>query len=394
MQPGLQKQGVKYGLFLLFVLLCLGWLFLGPIPIEGTLFSFPFDFIGYWSASYLLSTSQNFSDPTLLSTTQHTVVGWGGNLVVRTWNPPWLLPLLLPFTFFPFARAVWLWLITNITMIFVAGVTAWLAMAQTENGRKKAWLAPIIAIFFAPTLTALYMGQVNTFVFLGLALTLFCHAKNRNGLAGMALSLTMVKPHLVYITIPILLLDALVKKQWRFIAGFVGMLVFLTGVTFVLRPSFPLEYFSSVAENNLFNWITPTLGDFLTVSFGWKRAEFMGIIILPLMIVWWWFKRAKIDFNELLQITLIISVITAPFGWGYDAIVLLIPVLQIVVWVLDKSYTKTVSILLIASIILIDAFAFYHRTVMENEVEVFWIPLAIGFVYFTARYLKRKAFSR
>ncbi len=190
----------------------------------------------------------------------------------------------------------------------------------------------------------------------------------------------------------LLLLLILLGLGWLFLGPIpiAGTLLVLTGVTFVLRPSFPLEYFSSVTEQSLFNWLTPTLGDFLTVTFGWQHADFMGIIILPLMIVWWWFKRSKINFNEPLQITLVISMITAPFGWGYDAIVLIIPILQVVVWIVDKSYTKTVSILHIAGIILIDAFAFYHRTVMQNEVEVFWIPLAIGAVYFAARTLKYK----
>ena len=381
-----RKQHIKYGLLICVLLLGLIWLFIGPIPIEGTLFSYPFDFIGYWSAAHLLAHAQNFNDSDLLLTTQQTVVGWNGGLVVRTWNPPWLLPLLFPYIIFPFTRAAWLWLITNIFMIFVSAILAWQAMAKTKSGRNRAWVAPVIAIIFAPTLTALYMGQVNTFVLLGLALTLFFQHKNRDGLAGMGLALAMVKPHLVYITVPIILLNSLANKQWRLIIGFLGSLLLLTGITFVQRPTFIFEYLSGVNEGNLFDWLTPTLGDFINVTLGWPHADLMGIILLPLMCLWWWLNRKKIHFSELLQITLIVSVITAPFGWGYDAIVLLIPILQIVIWAFETIQSKWIQISLIIGLILLDGFAFYHRTVMQNEVEVFWIPIAIGVLYFIARY--------
>ena len=349
------------------------------------------DFTAYWSASYLLAHSQNFSDAAQLLSVEQTLAGWPADFPIFIWNPPWLLTMLLPYTLVSFARARWLWLISNILFIFSGSIMAWLASSATPDVKKFAWIGPIIGFLFAPALTALYMGQVNTLVFFGLALYLFLEKANYQIGSGIGLTLTMVKPHLVYVTIAVLTLRALWRKQWRFLTGFAGTLLFLTLVAFLLRPSFLTEYLDNTVEGQLLNWVTPTLGDFLSYTFGWSWAKLIGILVLPLAIIWWWRVRLTIQTAELVQITLLISITTAPFGWGYDAIVLLIPIIQIVVWVFEKSYSTVVSILFILALIMTDALIFYHRTIIESEVEVFWIPVLIAFLYFLARYKRKQA---
>ena len=65
------------------------------------------DFRAYWSASYLLVRSENFSDPTRLFQVEQTVTDYQADSPLMTWNPPWLLVLLIPFTFVPFSQASW-----------------------------------------------------------------------------------------------------------------------------------------------------------------------------------------------------------------------------------------------------------------------------------------------
>lgn len=373
-------------LLLILAIIGIGWLFLAPPPLPTNIGNG--DFTGYWSAAYLLAHQQNFADSDLLLSTEQQLTGWTGDFTLKTWNPPWLLPLLLPYTLFSFSRAVWLWFITNITLVFTASILAWKASTEQPTISQRAWLAPLFCIVFAPALTAIYMGQINTLVFFGLALALFLQRTGRQTGAGAALTLTMVKPHLVYITVPILLLAALSKRWWRFIAGFGGTLVVLTAVTFALRPSFLTEYASSTADGDLLGWVTPTLGGFIGATTGWNDAKLMGLIVLPVTIVWWWRYRNQLSVVTLVQITLLISVVTAPFGWGYDVIVLLIPILQIIIWLFEQRYTWPVTALFVAALLLIDILAFYQRTIMQSEVEVFWIPLAITAVYLTSYYLK------
>jgi hypothetical protein len=336
-----------------------------------------------------LGQGENFADPELLMATEQQLAGWRGSFIIQTWNPPWLLSLLLPYTLFPFRQATWLWFLTNIVLVVAASVLTWKACAGRPSDNQRAWIAPLVIIFFIPTLNALYSGQVNTFVLFGLAAALFFQTVERRTLAGAALALTMVKPHLVYITVPILLLQAVSRRQWRFVVGFGGVLVLLSGVALLLRPSFPAEYASTTAGGDLLRWLTPTLGGFLQATLGWGWAKFIGVIVLPAAIWLWWRNRDSVSQPVLVHLTSLVSVATAPFGWGYDAIVLLIPILQIVVWTLEEQAATAVAWLLFAALVLIAGLAFYHRMVMQSEYEAFWIPLAVTAVYLAAYHTLR-----
>lgn len=371
------------------LLLVLSLLIIMPLPALNNIGRG--DFIGYWSAAYLLRHSQNFSDPALLLNIERTLAGWQGDFTILTWNPPWLLTILLPYTLFSFPRATWLWLMTNLTLISAGSILTWLACTKRSEAERVAWLAPLIAMFFLPVLTTLFMGQINTLVFFGLGLFLFLQQKRHPLGAGGALALTMVKPHLVYITVPILLIQALLEQNWRFLAGFAGVLLALTAVALGLRPSFPADYAASVGNGNLLAWITPTLGGILDLTFGWQWAKLMGLILLPLAILLWWQYRDKVNTLELVQLSLLVSIITAPFGWAYDVVVLLIPLLQVVVWLWEKRFSPKQTGTLILALLLTNSLIIWQRfnQTGAGDEQFFWVPLALSLIYFAAFTWKR-----
>ena len=284
----------------------------GPIPIPRTIGLG--DFRAYWSAAFLLAHSENFTDADNLFEVERTETGWQRDFVVSTWNPPWLLALLLPYTLVSFTRAIWLWLLTNFLLIFVGSVLVWRTAAQTEYSKKLSVFAPVIGLFFLPTLAALHMGQVNTLVFFGLALYLFFDEQKRPFSAGMGLALTLIKPHLVYITVPLLLLNALRKREWSLFWGMAAALGGLSLIVFVLRPSFLSDYMTTVSSTPLLAWQTPTVGGYLAATLGWEWAKLMGVVILPAAIGLWWRQRDRIDTLTLVAASLLLSLPTAPFG--------------------------------------------------------------------------------
>ena len=351
----------------------------GPIPLPRS--TGKGDFLAYWSATWLLSSGQNFSDPELLWEVERTQTEWQGDFAVVTWNPPWLLALLLPYALVSFWRAVWLWLLTNILMIFVGSALVWHTLATEERSRKWGHFAPLIGLLFTPTLVALHMGQVNTLVFFGMALFLFFDSRKRPFLSGMSLILTLVKPHLVYITIPLLLLDAVHKREWRKIAGLTVALVSLTSVVFILRPTFITGYGSSISGGNLLGWETPTLGGILALTLGWQSSKLMGIFVLPAAIFYWWRHKNKISTHELVTASLLLSVITAPFGWNYDVIVLLIPLFQMVLWLIEGKWRWGETAVIALILLLTNYFSIQQRTYGLSEVYLFWLPITLAAIY-------------
>jgi hypothetical protein len=165
------------------------------------------DFRGYWSASYLLSQSENFSDSDLLLQIQREFVDHDQIYIIKTWNPPWVLVWLLPYAVMPFKVATKFWLLTNIFLLIGGVVACWqVVIGQQEKLNRWLWLPLIFAIMFPSTLVAMQYGQVNLVVFAGLVGFLWFYQREQDGLAGIALALTMVKPHLVYLALPIIFL--------------------------------------------------------------------------------------------------------------------------------------------------------------------------------------------
>lgn len=339
------------------------------------------DFQAYWSASYLLSQGQDFTDSALLLQVEQEQTGWTRDYPMVTWNPPWLLALLMPYTLVSFHQATWMWFFSNIILIFTSSVLVWLAIAGPSKWRQRSWIAPLIAFAFAPTLVAILAGQVNTLVYFGLALYLYFSMRDRPLAAGLGLALTLVKPHLVYVTLPVILLRSVKKRDWKVWLGLGGIIFALTMVAFILRPSFILDYGRSALAGDLLNWETPTLGGFLAVTLGWESSKLMGLIVLPLMLLLFWKWQDQHDEMFWLNATLLISVITAPFGWGYDVIILLLPILFLVRWSVDERYGRVETILYAASLVLVNGAAFFQRLQGTNEVYFFWLPLMIALIY-------------
>jgi hypothetical protein len=365
------------------------FIFLGPIPIPPSMGRG--DFRAYWSAAKLLAQSENFADADLLLQTEAAHTEWQEDWAVITWNPPWLLAILLPYTAVSFTRATWLWLLTNITLVFTGSVLLWRTLAEQTSSQRRSHLAPFVGLLFLPTMITLLMGQVNTLVFIGLAGFLFFAKRGQLFMAGLCLVLTLVKPHLVYLTLPVIFLHLLwTRRDYRILAGLAVGITSLTAIVFALRPSFLTDYTQTVSQGSLLAWETPTLGGILAYSFGWQWAKLMGLIILPITIWLWWRYREKIDLTRWVIATLLISVITAPFGWGYDVIVLLLPLLQIFIWITEGRFSWPEAIGWAALLIGMNVAAIYQRTFDITELQTYWIPIALAIIYFLADYRQKK----
>lgn len=376
------KMQAKTGLLAVILATTLLALLLLPNPLpkpvgEG-------DFRGYWSASYLLARGENFSDPMQIKQVEETQTDWRENWVVVTWNPPWLFVILLPFTFAPFSQAVWWWLLTNVLIVGMSVGAVWQVSASNAV-RRQIWIALLVAFTFSITLVTLAMGQVNTLVLAGLAGFLFFASRARWGFAGAALALTTIKPQLVYLTLPLLLFDCLLKKRWRAIAGFASTLLGLGAIVFLLRPTFLSEYFTLAGTGRLLAWENPTLGGWLSVTRGWDWARLMGLAILPLLLLLRWRSGDSWNLSTLVDTSLILSLITAPFAWSYDFIVLLIPLVSSIVRFIEN---RSIIALVVFITILIgaDIISYYQRLQSPNDVDYVWIPLLIAVLYAWANF--------
>jgi hypothetical protein len=171
----------------------------------------PRDLLAYWGSARLLFQRQDPYDLEALLELQQRQ-GWPGEQPVVAWNPPLLQVLWLPLAALPFPTATAIWLLANPLIIGLGAICAWRALSSASH-RFASLYVPILTFSFAGSVHSMVEGQVICLVLLGLGAFLLLRAQKREFLAGASCVLWLVKPHLVYLLLPLFLLDAGLKRR-------------------------------------------------------------------------------------------------------------------------------------------------------------------------------------
>ncbi len=347
-----------------------------PIGIGGG------DFRAYWSTSHLLVQGQDCSDDSLLLAIQNNETRWPRDYPMRIWNPPWVSAWFLPLASLNFQPATQIWLLINIVLLLTSIFLAGRLFTNETRQLRLLLLLALGAILFPSSIVTIFMGQVNLLVLAGLILFLWL-LRNRHDLgAGVALSLTLVKPHLIYLALLIILLVVLRERRWKVVIGFGLALLLAIGVVLLRRPSFIFECLASTGSGNLLAWHTPTLTTYLQVTTGWSWLRIAGLFLMPLAI-WFWFRfRDRLPFLVMIDLAVIASVITTPFAWSYDFVVLLLPLMHCWSWLVAGEINRLQTALIVTSTSAMYLVYYYQRIRTPNELYFFWIPLVIAAIYF------------
>lgn len=369
MKIPLSKNIIKLASFI--VILIIG-LLLPPISLQSDIGSG--DFRPYWSSSFLLRNGQDFSNRSKMDFVERSQTNWSKPYTMSAWFAPTGNLILLPYTFFPFTRAVYYWLITNIAVIFFSIILLW------QNTKIHIWI-PLSAFWgFSATLVSLYMGQINTLVVLGLALFIFLDSTKREFLAGACLILVTIKPHLVILTLPLLMLNAIWKKKLKLPAGFVSALVTCAFILWNIYPLWLNSFWQVITSGMSSFRETPTIPGLL-VHAGYGYGKWLWIVVLSLAIIIWWKLKEKVNQRILIDTTILIGMLVSPIGWSYDQVVLLIPLFHVFEWMVRGNLTKGNIIVITLILTVANLISIYERTLSVSEVWFFWIPLVTIIVY-------------
>lgn len=351
------------------------------------------DFLAYWSASHLLSEGKNPYDfPTLLSVERET--GWTQEYPYMVWNPPWLHLLLLPYGWLPFTKAASSWLITNIVLIYICSVSLW-RLFSTQKGQRVWWVAPLVAFAFVPTLVTLTTGQVNTLVLLGIVGSVLSITQGRDSLGGLMLFLTTVKPQLVYVFLPAAFLWLAMERRWVSFITFGASIGAAISLLSWRLPSWFGSYLTTM-RSPLLGWETPTIGGIVSHYLGTDLGKYLGIIVLPLVLYLLVLNKERLDLRTATSMILLVSLPTSIFGWSYDQVILIFPLMQIAAWVMEGELEIADASLVVFSLVLYDAIMLYQRIAqIPNELYYFWVPLAMAMTYFYSLVkIRRRVTSR
>ena len=345
------------------------------------------DFRPYWSSSYLFLHQKDFGNPELIDNIERSLTDWHEPFTMHAWFAPTGNLILIPFTFFDFSTASYYWLITNIGILFLSSILLW------QGPKSSVWLSIFTTFFFCMTLISLICGQVNTLEVLGLALFLTCMRKEKFLFAGISLGLTTIKPHLVILTLPILLLSLVRRKQWRVLAGFSGIMLIALAFLTAIYPPWLSSFWHLLSFGMGTVRQTPTINGLLVLMGSYTLGKWIWLIILGVAIFIWWNNKNSIDYRTMIDITLLVGLFIAPIGWSYDQIMLLLPILSIFEKMENDRVGKREKRLVFEAMIGINALLYYQRTLEISDAWFFWTPLAIALIYYFVFLKHRKPFK-
>jgi hypothetical protein len=342
------------------------------------------DFISLWGAGRLLWTGQNPYDRELMIALIAANVAGITTPVGGFHNPFWTLPLFLLVGVLPYPLACGVWSVMTIAVAIYC-VRFFINERPGGEGDLQRVLRIIIAVLcFFPLLKHLFVGQTTIFALGGLILSLKFYRKEQWFRSGLALSATLLKPHL-FVPLYVLCVIAGLRSRRLYligvVSGFIFALVVCSLVSLTFRPTLLAEFVASTSGLYAERLGVPqvTLGHAITILTGVSAAVpmFSGLGVLG--AVGLGMAGSQMDFLDKAAHALFLGAICAPYGWSHDHVILLVPYLMCAENLLNRSFV--VGVLLLTAQFLYSAWLF-STDAWNLEWGIILVPMIMWSLYF------------
>ncbi|RME49119.1 MAG: DUF2029 domain-containing protein [Chloroflexi bacterium] len=340
------------------------------------------DFSAYWSAGQLLRRGENPHDFSLLQTIEVGRV-FSTPLALGMWNPPWVLIWLFPLFLLDFTTATLVWLGVNLAIVLVSSSLLW-AVFKPGPARQKLTTAWLAGVAFVPALMTMRQGQISGLNLLGVAGFMFFLRKKRDLLAGASLALATTKPHTVYLLWLAVIWWVVTQRRWKVLAGCLGVLAFSGLALATMRPTWLTDYRVALANPPVY-WATPTIGGAIRGLLGVQapQVQYLAPGLAGLLLLLYLLRaRPALDWQQAVSPLLLLSVATAAYAWTYDQIVLLVPYLQLIVWLSDEEdYSTLYAATIAGGIVTYLGILLIQNLLRVNGVYQFWTSWVLAGTY-------------
>jgi len=279
----------------------------------------PNDFAFYWTAARLVLDGHNPYSPRETINLQNRISFAGKGPLVML-NPPWILPVIVPFGLLSFSTGKSLWFVVGLALVFLS--VHWLWDLYGEG--QKRWIGWLLAVSFLPIGVVLAIGQIGPLILVGLAGFLRFEARHDDYLAGAFLFLTALKPHLVLLLWIALLLWTWYRQRWKPLAALLGMLAGASLLAVLLDHRAFQQYVGLFGKERIVFQDGPTVGGLLRHLSGLPAMQFLPLGAAALWFVVYWIRwHSDWEWRDRLPSLLLASIVATSYAWFFDQIVLL-----------------------------------------------------------------------
>jgi hypothetical protein len=236
-----------------------------------------------------------------------------------------------------------------------------------------------VLVSFPPLYALMFYGQLSHLLLFGFSAAVFFAIRQPDSVlnsfwAGAMLSITLVKPHILWFVYLILLMQSLRLRAFKMLYGFIAGAVVLTAVPLVLYPDLLGQYLNFLGSPPVL-WRTATVGSWLQYFLGQHQ---MWVKLLPTALFFpscaFCFSKEFLSgrYSAELMWLFPLSLVFAPYGWVYDQIVML----PLVLW-LVSSTTKQRVIYVAIGLLVLNMVDFFLTLNWGQEFGLFY-PVGIS----------------
>ncbi len=303
------------------VALAMTALFVCVAPLTGQIAGAR-DFVVYWATGQQLVHHASPYDWDAMMRVERSAglpIGYG---VLFMRNPPWGLPIAYLLGFVGVRIGALLWSVALLALLWGSVHSIW-----QMSGRPR-HLLNFLGFSFAPALVCLIVGQTSLFALAGLVLFLRFH-NARPFLAGAALWLCALKPHLFLPFAIVLLAWIVVKRAYQVLLGAVIAMAASCAAAWLMDPHAWTEYSQMMRTYGIEREFIPCWSVVLRL---WTRPDATWIqYILPALgcawaLAYFWQRRQRWDWLHDGGLVILVSIFAAPYCWLFDQ-ALVIPAL-------------------------------------------------------------------
>ena len=289
------------------------------------------DFVAYWAVGRLLLEGANPYDVEAILELQRSI---GSRFVeagvVR--NPPWTLPLLLPFATLEFAAGWYAWTLSQIALVGGCAAALW----RLFDGRGRPAVAIGLTFAFPPALFVALGGQIGGILLLGLTGFTWAIVRRKDLVAGVFLALLTLKPHVLLPFGVAVLVWSIRERRLRTLAGAALGIAAGSLVALLLQPEVFIQYFEFARAQVPDEDLVSTPGAALRLLFGFDRF-WIQWVPTALGVGWvvhhCWRRVSAWDWRREMPLLTAVSWLAAPYGWVYDMVILVPAILDGATWI-------------------------------------------------------------
>ena len=288
------------------------------------------DSIAYWAAGELLVHHRNpYSVPDVLALQRSQ--GYVGQKPLMMRPMPWSVWIFLPLGVL---SVYWGWVVWTAILVACLVLSVRICWRLYGQGPKPPAAFTLAAYLFAPVAGCLVGGAMGMVLLLGIALFLYFEPEHPFW-AGVALLIPMAKPHIFGLLWPILAVWVLTRRKWLVGGGAGTALIAGCGIALVFDPHIFQHYRAMMHDQAIQNEFIPALSGMVRVLF-FRRFFWVQFVPLALGFAWsagyYWQNRQEWNWRAHGPAIMVVSLLTTPYAWMTDEVVLLPAILQSVLW--------------------------------------------------------------